>query len=440
MKLLLGTLAHVTDNPFQIADALEIIPDGALAVDDAGKIADKGNALDLRRRYPNAHIADFGNGWLLPGFIDGHLHFPQFYCTAAFGEQLLDWLRDSVFPAEAKFADPGYADKVAQAFVARLLKTGTTTAMVFGSQYPQATAALFEAAAQQGLRIITGLTLMDRDAPVELLTTPQHAYDQASELIGRFHDRNNLHYAITPRFAITSTPDMLAACGQLAKDFPTCHIQTHINENKREIDVVAALFPDAEDYLDVYDRAGLLTERTMLAHSIYTSEGEMARMAAARCSVCHCPTSNLYLGSGLFPMGAHLAAGINLCIGTDVGAGPHFFMPRELSHVYQVQQIQQRTLHVGELLYLGTLAGAKALRLDDRTGNFQADKSADVVVLQPGDGGYLAERLAHEDSLEKQLFALLLLSETHNVVETYVGGEPRLAMSNERGNRPKVRG
>lgn len=423
----LGTLAHVTENPFLHgpAQSLQIIEDGALWVDELGKVKAIGAKADILAKAETARVVDFGRSWLLPGLVDCHVHFPQYYATAAYGGQLLEWLLQSILPAETALADEGFAKTVAEKFVSHLLASGTTTALVFGSQFHAANLALFDSASRQGLRIIAGPTLMDRAGdgiPPALLISPRQAQAEAEALIALCQQHPLLHYAITPRYALSCSEEMMALCEALLNAHPETYLQTHINENRGEIAAVGGHFPDCADYLAVYEKFGLVTERTVLAHSIHPTDSELTRMAQADCAVCHCPASNLYLGSGLFPLTRHLQHRIRVGVGTDIGAGPSFSLWRNLADAYKIQQLQGLTLDAAELLYLGTLAGAEALRLEQETGNFQPGKSADFWVLAVGDSGYLAERLSHCESLPQQLFCLLHLATEAQIQATYVAG------------------
>lgn len=421
----LGILAHLKADPFLTPDALETIENGALWIGADGRIVDYGERYPLLARVPNARIEDHGNAWLLPGLVDGHVHFPQYYATAAYGGQLLDWLAQSILPAETAYADPVFAQVAAAHFVRHLLACGTTTALVFGSQFFHANQALFQAAKTAGLRLIAGPTLMDMPAPGIpdcLLKPVRQAQAEAEALIAHCRDEPLLHYAITPRYALSCSPEMMAMCVDLLRAHPGSYLQTHINENHGEIQAVLGHFADARDYLEVYERFGLVTERTMLAHNIHASEAELARIAQARCAVCHCPSSNLYLGSGLFPLAKHVRHGIAVAVGTDIGAGTSFSVWRNLSDTYKIQQLQGHSLDAASLLYLGTLGGAKALRLEHETGNFAPGKSADFFVLAPAEDGYLAERLRRCDNLAEQLFCLLHLASEREVRASFVAG------------------
>ena len=415
-----GRIAHLRESPFRRQKALEIIETGALLVSNIGRVLALGERRDLIGVHPEAARVDFGDAWLIPGLVDGHIHFPQYYATAAHGRQLMDWLERSIFPAEVAYADAEFAQQAATDFIHQLLGCGTTTAMAFGSQFLYASLALFDAAKLAGIRLISGMTLMDRSGPDALLQSPEQARDGVQRLIERCRDEALLHYAITPRFALSCSPAMLEACGSLLKRHPECYVQTHINESLAEVEAVSRDFPGTQHYLEVYDRFGLVGERTLLAHDIHVTELELLRMAEAGCAVCHCPSSNLYLGSGLFPLARHVEFGVPVAIGTDIGAGTHFSVWEELSEAYKIQQLQGMTLGAAELLYLATLGGAEALRLADEVGNFRPGKSADFVVIEVD--GYLKKRLQYCSSLEDQLFCLLHLATAAQVHATYVAG------------------
>lgn len=417
-----GRVAHLRADPNQMHGALEVIENGALLVNEDGRIDQTGPRDKIITLAPDARQVDHGDAWLLPGLIDGHVHYPQFYATAAAGTGLLDWLNRSIFPSEAALADPDFAEQLARDFVRRLLRSGTTTAAVFGSQYQHANSALFDAADAGGLRMIAGATLMDQGAPQELLQTPEQAHAQCTQLIRQCLERPRLHYAVTPRFALSCSEAMLEMCGTLLREFPDVYLQTHINESPGEIEAVHRMFPWARHYLDVYDRFGLLGEQALLAHSIHTGAPELTHMAEARAAVCHCPGSNLYLGSGLFPLRAHQRHGLKLAVGTDIGAGTHFSVWNELSECYKVQQLQGHTLGVAELLYLGTLGGAEALGLAAQTGNFAAGKCADFLVLATEGDDYLEERLRRCESQEDQLFCLIHLAGPCHMKAVYANG------------------
>ena len=421
----LGTLAHLKANPFTHPDALEIIESGALWVGEDGRIIDYGERGEILAQVPEAWIEDWEEAWLLPGLVDAHVHFPQYYATATYGGQLLDWLARSILPAEAAYAEPLFAAEAARRFVGHLLSCGTTTALVFGSQFFPANKALFAEAKAQGLRLIAGATWMDLPGagiPDALLTDPKRAQAEAEALVASCRGEPLLHYALTPRYALSCSPQMMELCADLARRHPEVYLQTHINENRGEIAAVLGHFADCADYLAVYERFGLVTERTVLAHNIHAADSELARIAQAGCAVCHCPSSNLYLGSGLFPLARHQRHGVRLGVGTDIGAGTSFSVWRNLSDAYKIQQLQGETLDAAGLLYLGTLGGAEALRLARETGNFAPGKSADFFVLDSALDAYLTERLRRCDSLAQRLFCLAHLATEQLVAATFVQG------------------
>lgn len=423
--LLLGHLAHVLGDPFADSKALEIQEKGAIYIDSTGRIGSYGSAEALKTAFPKAQIRDFGSAWILPGFVDGHIHFPQMEAIASEAGTLMDWLEKKIFPAECALEDPVFAATLAQRFVERLLASGTTTAMVFGSQFLAANRHLFASAERHGLNLMAGMTMMDQGGPTKLLRSPTAAYDQVKTLAEEVREKPGLTYVITPRFALSTSPEMLDVCQALVAELPDCPVQTHINESPGEIAAVGAMFPQARDYLSVYEKADLIQQRTVLAHNIHPTEGELARIADRGAAVCHCPNSNLFLGSGLFPLQRHLDLGIPVLMGTDIGAGLRFCLLDELSEAYKVQKIQGLFLNAAKLLYLATLGAQKALGRDRHWGNFAQGKQADLVVLQPARDPDLARRIQAADHGEAALFALIMMGGRHIVEETLVAGQIR---------------
>jgi guanine deaminase len=427
VTLHIGTVAYLRGNPFESEQALDILQPGALVVTHDGRIQDVGEHDLLLSAFPHGTVVDHGSAWIFPGLIDAHLHFPQFYATAGAGHGLLDWLNRTVFPAEMAYIDEEFAAITARNFIKKLLASGTTTAFVFGSQFFHANLSLLEAAEQIGLRLISGMTLMDRNAPPELLQNLDQITGQIEQLRARCRANPLLHYAITPRFALSCSPELLRLCGYFLNAYPETYLQTHINETAAEIEAVHEAFPDHRTYTEVYEHFGLLTARSLFAHSVHSSDHELVRLAATGCTVCHCPTSNLYLGSGLFPMRRHLHHGIKLALGSDIGAGTRFSIWRELAEAYKIQQLQGFRLNAAQLLYLATLGAAVALQLGKETGNFEEGKSADFFVLDYEEDDYLNNRLKHCDSLEDQLFCLLQLADESHIKRTYVQGKNGLS-------------
>lgn len=393
-------------------------PDGLLAVED-GQVRAIGAAADLAARFadwPQRRLP----GLLVPGFVDSHVHYPQTDRIAAYGKQLLDWLDQHIFPAEAAFADRAHADAVAAFFLDELLRNGTTSALVFATVHPQSVDALFAAALARNMRILSGKTLMDR-GPEGLRDTPETARSDSEALIARWHGRGRLGYAVTPRFALTSSGEQLAVAGALLAAHPQVLLHTHLAENPGECAAVAREFPQATDYLDVYDRFGLVGPRSVFAHCLHMSDRALGRMAQAGAGIAFCPTSNLFLGSGLFDLARADAHGVSVGIGTDVGAGTSFSLLQTLGEGYKVCQMRGTALDPFRALYLATAGGARLLGLGDRIGALQPGQEADFVVLDMAATPLLARRTAGA-SLADRLFALQILGDDRAVARTYIAG------------------
>jgi guanine deaminase len=384
VKILRSSIFHTPANAFTTPTALVSWDDGALAV-EAGKIAACGDFATVRAAHPDAEVRDLRDGFILPGFIDTHIHFPQVRIVGGLGYSLLDWLDQLTLPEEARLADPAYARTIASEFVQNLAAHGTTTALVFGAHFADATATLFEVAAAKGLRVISGLVLSDRLLRPELLQTPEVAYRESRRLIEGIRGNPRLGYAVIPRFALSAGEPMLEVCQTLLREEPEALFTTHINENPREIEEVAASFRWAEDYLAVYEWFGLISRRAVLAHDVHVTDAQLHRLARAKASIAHCPCSNAALGSGIFPLRRHLDNGVRVALGTDVGGGIGFGMMKEALQAYLLQRVAPDpvTLSAGQLLYLATRAGAEALNMSDKTGDFSPGKSADFNYLQP---------------------------------------------------------
>ncbi len=406
------------------SNAVEYFDDGVMIVAD-GFVSEVGPAGALLPSLSDdIELTNFTGKLIIPGMIDCHVHYPQIDIIASYGEQLLDWLTRYAFPVEGKFSDLSYASEVANFFADALLRNGTTTALVFSTVHPQSVDAMFTAAKQRNMRLITGKVVMDRNCPQGLRDTAESAYRESRELIEKWHGDDRLGYAITPRFAVTSTEAQLASMGRLAQDCPDVHIHTHLAENKAEGDLVAEQFPWSRSYLDVYQRYGLVRERSMFAHCLHLDQEDRHTMAELKASIAFCPTSNLFLGSGLFDLHAAEQAGIRVGVGTDVGGGTSLSMLTTLSEGYKVLHLQEQSLAPFKALYLATLGAAKALYLEDRIGNFSAGKEADFVVLDALSAPMTARRLSHTDDITETLFALLMMGDDRSVAATYVMGAP----------------
>jgi guanine deaminase len=422
-ELLRAPLFHTPRNPFLQDRALECHADGGLLIRD-GRVAACGDFETIRAANPEAITTDRRGGFLLPGLIDTHIHFPQLRVLGGLGRTLLDWLEDCALPEEARMADESHARRIAHGFVHALASHGTTTALVFGAHFAAATASLFEAAAKSGLRIIGGMVLSDRQLRPELHQTPDSAYRDSSDLIRCFHGRGRLLYAVTPRFALSTSEAMLEVCQTLRREHEGLRFQTHLNENSREIAEVAGLFPWASDYLAVYERFGLGGRGAVMAHNVHTTASQLKRLAAGGTSVAHCPCSNAALGSGLFALKDHVEAGVRVALGTDVGGGTGFGILKEVLQAYLLQRVAPdgALLDAAHMLYLATRAGAEALGLEEETGDFQPGKAADIVYVRPPADTPLSAVLERTETPEQALAAIFTLAGAESIREVRVEG------------------
>jgi guanine deaminase len=424
MTLYRAQVIDTPEDPFT-GGALRCDADAGLLVED-GAIVDRGGFADVRRRHPEADVVALPDGVLLPGLVDTHVHFPQVRVIGALGMPLLEWLERCALPEESRLAEAGYAHAVAAEFVAAVLGAGTTTALVFGSHFAPAVDALFEAAAAGGLRITSGLVVSDRMLRPELHTTSERAYDEGRALAARWHGVGRSRYAVIPRFALSCSDDLLASCGQLHRDVPDSWFTSHLNENLDEIATVRRLFGGGS-YLDCYDRHGLVSPRSVLAHDVHPTDEELKRMAEAGASVAHCPTSNAALGSGLFPLNRHLAFGVPVALGTDVGAGTGFSLFKEGLQAYLLQRLrgpEGTALTAGHLLHLATAAGAQALGLWDQVGDLSAGKRFDAIWVRPQPGTPLYIAMRHSNGPDEALGRIFALATSHDVVQVWADGIP----------------
>lgn len=422
--ILRGLVVHTPKNPFREAQALQAFSDGGLAM-ERGKVTAVGNFADVVGQYPDAPVQDCREGLLLPGLVDTHVHYPQTRVIGAMGYTLLDWLEKRTLPLEARLSDNKLARKLAREFVRLLLRNGTTTALVFGSHFQGATANLFGAAEDVGLRIIAGQICSDRLLLPELHTTPERSYAEQKMLIQRFHRRDKLRYAVTPRFSLSASEALLEVCQTLLREHPDLHFTTHINENTDEIRSVARLFPWARDYLHTYDKFNLVTERSVFAHNVHPTEPELMRLAEARATVAHCPSSNAFIGSGIFPMNRHLQHGVRFGLGSDVGGGTGFSLLKEGLMAYLAQRYTPDGVGLtpAHLLYLATLAGAEILGLGQTLGSLTPGKAADVIWIKPEPGSTLEVHFCHLDSVEDLLGSLFTLHGEAKVHKVWIEGQ-----------------
>ncbi|QGP79214.1 guanine deaminase [Sphingobium sp. CAP-1] len=414
-----GEILSVPHDPLTRPDAVRHEPDGLLVVED-GVIVARGPYGDLAPRYADVPVETLP-GLIVPGFIDAHVHYPQMDRIASHGEQLLDWLDRHIFPAEKAFADRAHADAVAGLFLDELLRNGTTSALVFPTVHAASVDALFEAALARNMRIISGKVLMDL-GPEGLADTPDSARAESEALIARWRGKGRLGYAVTPRFALTSSDAQLQVAGRLLADHPDVLLHTHLAENERECAEVAARFPDAADYLDAYDRFGLVGARSVFAHGVHLSDRACTRMHDSGAGIAVCPTSNLFLGSGFFDFGQAARHGLTLGLGTDVGAGTSFSMLHTAGVAYQAGLMRGHRLDPFRALYLATAGSAALLHIGDRVGGLMPGQEADFVVLDCAATPLLARRTAGADLVER-LFALQILGDDRAIADTYIMGE-----------------
>ena len=420
-----ASILHFKQNPTHTnrpENAYQYFEDGGLVV-SSGCILDCLPFEDALSKHPEAFVHHHENAILMPGFVDTHIHYPQTEMVAAYGEQLLEWLETYTFPTEHKFKNIEHATKIAKIFVDELLRAGTTTALVFGTVHPESVDAFFKEAQSRNLRMIAGKVMMDRNAPDYLQDTPESSYQETKDLIKRWHGVDRLQYAVTPRFAPTSSREQLNRAGQLMKEHPDVYMHTHLSENLNEVDWVANLFPESKNYLDVYHHSKLCGKRSIFAHCIHLEDQEWSRLAETESGIAFCPTSNLFLGSGFFDLKRANAEGIDVGLGTDIGAGTSFSILQTLNEAYKVQQMRGDSLSPFQGLYLATLGGAKTLDIDDKIGNFQQGKEADFIIIDREATPLLKFRLEQCNSLFEELFVLSMLGDDRCIRETWVLGE-----------------
>ncbi len=428
MQLHRGEVFYFTGPPDKGTDRYAYFPDGALVVSD-GIIREAGAYDDISLRYPDAERIDHRGRLIMPGLIDAHVHFPQYRIQGMYGDQLLAWLNNYTFPAERRYGDlsQGEVTRQARRFIQHLFRHGTTACMAYAATFPHTVDALFEVASSCNMLMMTGKMMMNRNAPEALLDTTAQSEADSLRLIERWHGKGRNRYVVTPRFAITSTPDQLTVAGKLHAAFPDTYIQTHLSESREEVETVSRLFPGSRDYLDVYEKAGLLTRRSVFGHCIHLSADEWIRMREAGAVVAHCPTSNLFLGSGLFPLRQADTHGVPVALATDVAGGTSLSMFRTMDEAYKIQQLNDYTVSPLTFLYLSTLGAARALGLDESVGSFRVGNNADFIVVDYAATPDQAERLSFLDAtgkltVEQKLLGLQFLGDDRSVKSTYING------------------
>ncbi|UTS81115.1 guanine deaminase [Phaeobacter piscinae] len=420
--ILRGQVLSFTDTPFD-GDSPEAAADlhEAVAI-GGGKVLELGAWEGLRKAHPAAELVDHGDRLILAGFVDAHVHFPQTAIIASWGKRLIDWLNSYTFPEEMRFGDRSYADEIAGRYLDLTRANGTTTMCSYCTIHPESVDAFFTAAQARGQRVVAGKTCMDRNAPDGLRDTAQSAHDDSAALIARWHGVDRLSYAITPRFSPTSTPEQLEAMGALWADHPDCLMQTHLSEQTDEIAWVKSLFPKARDYLDTYEQFGLLGARCLYGHAIHLEDRERARLREVGAALVHCPTSNTFIGSGLFDMAGLMAEGQRIGLATDTGGGSSFSMLRTMAAAYEVGQLRGTPLHAAQLLWLATQGSARALHMGDQIGNIAPGMEADLVVLDLASTPAIAQRSAGAKDLWEAVFATIMMGDDRAVAEVWING------------------
>ena len=398
--------------------------DGAVVVRD-GLIAASGSYEQVRARFADADVVDHRPHLILPGFIDTHLHFPQAQVIGSFGTKLLDWLNTYTFVEEQKFADPTHCERMATHFFDNLLRNGTTTAVAYCSVHKASADAIFTEAERRNLRMVGGKVMMDRNAPDALCDTPQSAYDDSKDLIAAWHGRGRALYAISPRFAITSTPTQLEMAQALAAEHPECYLQTHLSENQAEIELTLELYQSARDYLDVYEMYGLLGEKSLFGHCLHLGGRERAAMAETGSVAVFCPTSNLFLGSGLFDEDGLREHGVRTAIATDIGGGTSYSMLKTLDEAYKVLQLKNQVLNPLKSFFMMTLGNARALQLDHQIGTLEEGSEADLVVLNSQATAAMSLRMETVRTLSEELFVLQTMADDRAIADVYAAGKAR---------------
>lgn len=421
--LLLGQVLSYAGDPFaEGVDAARHIANGAVLV-DGGRIIAVGPADALSAAHPQATRHHYGQALISAGFVDAHVHYPQTAIIASWGKRLIDWLNQYTFPEEMRFADPAYANDIANRYLDLVTANGTTTVCSYATIHPTSVDAIFTAAQTRGIRLYAGKTCMDRNAPEGLTDTPQSAYDDSKRLLNKWHGVDRLGYVITPRFSPTSTPEQLHALGSLWREYPDCLMQTHLSEQTDEIAWVRDLFPQSRDYLDTYEAQGLLRSGALYGHSIHLTDREKDRLIEAGASLIHCPTSNTFIGSGLFDM--TLAHHLRVGLATDTGGGSSFSMLRTMAAAYEVAQLRGNPLHPAHLWWLATQGSARALHADHQIGNIAVGMEADLIVVDLASTPAIEQASARAETVWQQIFPTIMMGDDRAITATWINGKRR---------------
>ena len=422
-ELILGQVLSYHGDPFvEGADAARLESQGGVVM-MGGEIVACGTAESMRKAYPQATVTDYGSALISSGFIDPHVHYPQTAIIASWGKRLIDWLNTYTFPEEMRFADPAYAAEIAARYFDLTLANGTTTVCSFASVYPESVAAFFTEAQTRGLRVFAGKTCMDRNVPKDLQDSAKSAYDDSKKLLEKWHGVDRLSYVITPRFSPTSTPEQLSALGALWAEHQTCLMQTHLSEQTDEIEWVKTLYPKARDYLDTYEAHGLLGMGGLYGHAIHLEPREVDRLTEVGASLIHCPTSNTFIGSGLFDMEAMIARGLRVGLATDTGGGSSFSMLRTMAAAYEVAQLRGVSLHPAQLWWLATQGSARALRVEKKIGNIASGMEADLVVIDLSSTPAIEQATLRAETIWQSVFPTIMMGDDRAIKAVYVGGK-----------------
>lgn len=431
--LLRGRLLSFRARPEGLDDRASYVfeEDGGVLIRD-GKIVASGDFSIVSRDAGDATVIDHRPNLILPGFIDAHVHVPQMQVIASYGAELLEWLNTYTFPEETKFANTQHGRRIARLFCDEMVRHGTTTVAAYCSVHRQSADAFFAEALSRDMLVIAGKVMMDRNAPDGLRDTPQSSYDDTKALIADWHGKGRLHYAVTPRFAITSTPEQMEMAGALMREYPHLHMQTHLSENHAEIAFTQELYPWSKDYTDVYEHYGLLGQKALFGHSIHLSEREADALSDSGSIAVFCPTSNLFLGSGLFDWQRYSkrAKPLRIAVASDVGGGTNYSMLRTMDEGYKVIALLGEKINPFASFWQITLGNAKALSIDDRVGTLDAGTDADITVLDARATPTMALRMETVSSLAEELFLLQTLGDDRAVREVYVAGKPAKSVMN----------
>ena len=424
MKIIAGRVLSFKKNPFYnlLNDSYHLIDEGGVLINN-NIIEDIGEINYLKKKYSKAEVFDYGKSLISSGFIDSHMHYPQTGIIASWGKRLIDWLNEYTFPEEIKFKDSLYARNIASKTLDYLIKNGTTTASSFCTTHPQSVEVFFDEANKREMLVLGGKNCMDRNAPTDLLDTPKKSFDESENLIKKWHNKNRIKYAITPRFAPTSSPDQLEALGHLWKKYPDCLMQTHLSEQKEEIEWVKKLFPQSQSYLDVYEKFSLIGNGAIYGHSIHLSQDDINKISDTNSSVIHCPTSNLFIGSGLFKMRELNESLVKIGLGTDTGGGTSFSMLKTMSEAYKVSQLNKNVIHPIQLHWLATQGSAIALNIDDKVGNLKIGNYADIVAINLTSTGEIKQRYIKSSSFFEQYFPTIIMGDDRAIEAVWINGK-----------------